>query len=193
MKRGMLFLMSAFASTLFLNVVSAWGGGFYNPRPSDFFNSEWVRFAVVFIVFYALIFFTMKKVFKDGGKQTAVAISLGVSLLITAAAAQQGLLEGYVAEDISALLLLLGIFVFFGFIFRFFFKHSPVAAYFILSGLWLVMFLSDPARAIPYILQTDTILTIYEFIASPFGLLILIGIGAISSLNKRKIHLAYHP
>jgi hypothetical protein len=98
---------------LFMPLVSAYSSSFfsYYRNPVDMFiNSEWIRFLLVFGVFYALVFYSIKGRFEGGkSKGPAVIISFCVALLITIALAQQGLFFGYFGGDFSSWLIFLAI------------------------------------------------------------------------------------
>ena len=72
MKRGQLLSIILLSSILVLTItplISAqfgWGGGYYS-SPLDYLDNEWVIFSLVFLIFFAVIFFTVNRAFKNSG------------------------------------------------------------------------------------------------------------------------------
>ncbi len=107
-----------FVSIFFINLVSAYSyyGWGYSSSPLDYLDNEWVRFTTLFLVIFALVYFSVTKAFKDNQAVAAV-IALGVTLLITVAISQQGLLYTYAGDQFGnwitlvAILLALGFFI----------------------------------------------------------------------------------
>ena len=186
------FFASILSFLLFIFLMSsafAYNGIF---DPTEFFNNTIVRFVFVFILFYAIIFFSVKNAF-HGNKQIAIIVSMVVSLFITAALAQKGILEGQIAEDIGGLLILLGFLALFGFVFRVLYnKISKTAAFVLLFIIWLLLYFGEGDRVLPYFLQTEYVLFVYNILSSWLGLLLLIAAGAtVALINKKKkgVHL----
>ena len=96
MKRGILsiLLLSSILVFTLLPLISSysWGGGGYYSSPLDYLQNEWVIFGIFFLIFFAIIFFTVNKAFKNSA--VAGVIALGFSLLISMVMAQRGLLYG---------------------------------------------------------------------------------------------------
>jgi len=165
--------------------------GFFYFRPEDIFNSEWFRFAIVFILFYAIIFYSLNRVFKEN-RATAIIVSVIASLVITFGFIKQGLLNHYVGSDFAAFLVILGFLIVFGFIFKILFEHAKPAAILLLLAIWFVLFMSDPYNALPYFMHNDIVIRAYEILASWIGLVLLIVVGLLSlgfGGKKHKLHL----
>ncbi len=195
MRRLYWFLSVILSFVLLMPLALAqYGTGYFNI--TDFFNNTIVRFVFIFILFYAIIFFAVKNAF-HGNRQIAIIVSMVVSLFITAALAQKGILEGQIAEDIGGLLILLGFLALFSFIFRVFYtKISKAAAFIMLSIIWLLLYFGEADRALPYFLQTEYVLFVYNILSSWAGLFLLIMAGiAVALIGKKKkgVHLHIKP
>lgn len=90
----------------FISAYSNFGWRYYM-SPGDLLNNEWLRFAIILIIMFAIVFFAVQKTFKN----TAVAgvIAIGVSLLISVAMAQQGLLYSYAGDTLGSIAILVGV------------------------------------------------------------------------------------
>ena len=184
MKRGLVItsLILGLALILIIPLISApsWGGGYYR-SPLDYLENEWIMFGLFFVVFFAIIFYTVNRAFKNPAVSGVIA--LGLSLMISMTMAQRGLLYGYVGEEIGSWLLIVTVLIGVGFLIRFiwesFGKPGTVIA---LIGLWFLLRAFDPYEFLPYELLTDTFIGIYEFFASFLGLIIII-IGSVVALN----------
>jgi hypothetical protein len=156
------------------------GWGYYN-SPLDYLENEWVIFGIVFLVFFAIIFFTVNKAFKNNAVSGVIA--LGLSLMIAMVMARRGLLYGYLGEELGSWILIITILIGIAFLIRFIYesfgKTGTIVALII---LWIFLRSIDPYDFLPYQLLTDTFINIYEFFASIFGGIILI-IGALVILN----------
>ncbi len=168
---------------------------FYFPyfyfRPEDIFNSIWFKFAVVFVLFYAIMLYSLNRVFQ-GSRATSIIVSAVISLLISLSFVRQGFLDYYIGHDFAALLVLLGFLILFGFIFRVLFAHAKPAAFLMLFALWFVLFISEPYDLLPYVLHNEYIIKAYEILASWIGLLLLIVVALVSLAfggKKHKLHL----
>jgi len=182
MKRGYLsiLLLSLTLAFAILPLISAysfgpsWGSswGYYN-SPLDYLENEWVIFGIFFLVFFAIIFYTVNKAFKNSAVSGVIA--LGLSLMIAMVMAQKGLLYGYLGEEIGSWILIITVLIGIGFLIRFvyesFGKTGTVVA---LIGIWIAIRSIDPYEFLPYQLLTDTFINLYEFLASILGLIAII-------------------
>lgn len=152
----------------------SWGSswGYYN-SPLDYLENEWVIFGIFFLVFFAIIFYTVNKAFKNNAVSGVIA--LGLSLLIAMVMAQRGLLYGYLGDEIGAWILIIASLIGVGFLIRFvhesFGKTGTVIA---LIVMWIFLRSLDPYKFLPYQLLTDTFINVYEFLASILGLIVMI-------------------
>jgi len=188
MKRGLtVLLLSLTLVFAILPLISAyswgpsWGSwGYYN-SPLDYLENEWVIFGIFFLVFFAIIFYTVNKAFKNNGVSGIIA--LGLSLMIAMVMAQKGLLYGYLGEEIGSWILIITVLIGIAFLIRFVYESFGKAGTIIaLIGLWIVIISIDPYEFLPYQLLTDTFINIYEFFASISGLIVII-IGALVILG----------
>lgn len=154
------------------------GFGYYN-SPLFFFDNEWVMFGIYFLIFFAVIFYTVNRSFKD--TKIAGVIALGLSLLISITLAQRGWLYSYMGTELGGWILVITVLIAFGFLLRFsyesFGRIGAIAAVLI---FWTVLHGSDPYTVLPIELaNNNVILLIYEFISGYVGLIFLIIISAI--------------
>lgn len=184
MKRGylsILFLSLILVFTITPLISSAsWGGGYYS-SPLDYLDNEWVIFGLFFLVFFAVIFFTVNRAFKNSAVSGIIA--LGLSLMIALVMARRGLLYGYVGDEIGAWILIITVLIGIAFLVRFIYESFGKTGTIVgLIGLWFILRSIDPYDLLPYQLLTDTFVNIYEFFASILGLIIFV-IGGILILN----------
>jgi len=175
-----LSLIIVFTILPLISAYSFGGWGYYN-SPLDYLENEWVIFGIVFLVFFAIIFYTINKAFKNNAVSGIIA--LGLSLMIAMVMARRGLLYGYLGDELGSWILIITILIGIAFLIRFvyesFGKTGTIVA---LIGLWIILRSIDPYEFLPYQLLTDTFINIYEFFASVFGGIILI-IGALIILG----------
>jgi hypothetical protein len=141
-------------------------------------------------LFYTLILFALKDVFRGENRKQGIVISLVCSLLISGAFVKNGFIDGYIGNDLVSLLVLLGVLFIFGIAFRWFFKHSKMSAFFLLFCFWFVLFITEPYEVLPYFLLTDNVETIYRVLGGwvGLGLLLLAGIVSVILSKKRQTH-----
>ena len=186
MERGNLLSSLLILSTIVLLItplISAqfgWGGGYYR-SPLDYLDNEWVIFSLFFLVFFAIIFFTVNRAFHNPAVSGVIA--LGLSLMIALVMARRGLLYGFMGEEIGAWVLIITILIGLAFLIRFIYESFGKTGTMVgLIGLWFVIRIIDPYDLIPYQLLTDVFVNTYEFFASILGLIVLV-IGGILILN----------
>lgn len=163
--------------------------------PQDLLNSAWLRFALVFVIFYAILFFALNRVFRDSNKAVTITISAAISLLVSLSFYQYGYLDSYVGYDMAGLLILFGFLLIFGFIFRLLYmKISKVGAFFLLFCFWLLLFFSDAENFLPYSLLSDPVVYLYDLLGGfvGLGLLVIAALVAIMRKKKNMIHLQHH-
>lgn len=162
------------------------GGGGYYSSPLFFLENEWVMFGIVFIIFFAIIFYTVNKSFKN--PMISGVIALGLGLFISIALAQRGWLNSYMGSEIGAWLLIVAALISIAFAIKFsydsFGRIGAVAAIVI---IWYVLHSNpDPYDILPPELMTDTFTGIYEFVSSWFGLIIAVIAGGIIIAARRQ-------
>jgi hypothetical protein len=156
----------------------SWGMGYYN-SPLYLFENEWVMFGIYFIVFFAVIFYTVNRSFKDS--KIAGVIAFGLSSLISVTLAQRGWLYNYMGGEIGSWILVVTVLIAFGFLLKFSYESfGRIGAIASVIIIWALMHGSDPYEVLPYnIINNGPIIGIYEFVASWVGLIFLIIISAI--------------
>jgi len=181
----------AIISALFLiPVISAYGysgfGNFgYYGSPLDLFQNEWIMFAIIASIFFAAIFYTLFKAFKNKG--IAAIISIGLSLLISVAVMERGLIESYGGGEISSWALFLAAAIGIAFLVKFasesFGKFGAVVTIFL---IWLVLHNFYPEQLLPELLTNiPAFMRFWEwFIIAIFPGLVLWIILAISFGGK---------
>lgn len=95
---------------LALPVISAyWGGGGssgYYDSPLAYLDNEWIRFGIIFLLLFAVIYYAVSKTFKNN--TIALVVAGGVSLLISISMGQRGLLYSYAGDSIGNLAIMVG-------------------------------------------------------------------------------------
>jgi len=176
MKKGKLSVtLLAMTLMVILPLISAysWGAGYYN-SPLDYLDNEWTIFGVIFLVFFAIIYFAVNRSFNNNLISGVVAA--GISLFIALTLARRGILYGYVGNEIGSWVLMLAILVGIGFLIKFAYGSFGIkgtAISFVL--LWYIIHIIDPYEFLPYEILSNTFMNIYEFIASwTFGIILII-------------------
>jgi hypothetical protein len=187
MKKTSVLIFTAILSLfLFLiPMISAQWGGYSYYSPEALFNNEWFYFVLIFAVFFAVIFLSINRTFKNPG--ISVIVAGGLSLLIALTLAKRGLLYGYFGDQLSSWILIATVVIGLGFLIKF--VHNTFGFFGVLVLvliLWFGMHNSDPYIVLPYELSSIEIITnSYIFIGSYFGL--ILGILLVIVLAKSKI------
>lgn len=185
MKRFLFILLSFVFS---FSLVSAYYGG--SPI-FDFLYNENVHFALIFILFFSVVFFSLtRKTFKDA-KGIAVAISFVIAFFISFGIAQRGLYYGYFGETFGTLalafVLLFGMF----FIIRISYDimHN-FGVFFAIGAIFLFTYALDLSYFFPYGVISDFFYTVHNYlnegnIQFGFGIVIAVCVaGALCALFK---------
>src|SRR3990167_9187409 len=168
------FLIIASLLILTPRVFAQWGGWGYYYSPMDYLNSEWVLFAIISLVFFAVIFYTVNKSFHN--KAVAGTIAIALSLLIAMTFSQKMLFMGFIGEDLGTWVFIAVALISMGFIIKFVYEGlGSIGAVVAVIGMWFVLRAVDPYQFFPTSLLTNELfMNIYGFIASIFGLIIVI-------------------
>ena len=174
---------------------------FYNFSPSDILESEWLVFAGVFLVVFAMVFLALSRQFSskkknkafpwltetdNSNKSIVAVISLIIAFFTAAAFVRQNLIEGIFGEALTVWIFLLVLIVLVMLSIPFYkaLKQnvgSSPAVFIMLAGLWAILkFGFDPFQ---YDLPSG-FYDIYEILTDAFWLVILIIIGAVVFLIK---------
>jgi hypothetical protein len=185
--KHIVFLIGVFFSLLVIPLISAYsyGGWGYSGSPLEYLQNQWVMFIIYVIFFFAIIFYTTNKSFKNPPISGVVAAAL--SLFIAIALAQRGWLDAYMGTAIGAWGLLVAALIAVGFAVKFsyetFGRIGSVAAILI---IWFIIFSTDPQNILPQELLTDTFLGVYSFVASWIGLVVVLIISAVLITAQRQ-------
>ena len=187
MKRGNLLILLFGLALLAIPLISAASWGYYD-SPLDYLDNEWVVFGIIFLVFFAIIYYTVNKAFKNNGVSGIIA--LGLSLMIAMIVARRGLLYGYAGEELGSWILIITVLLGIGFLIRFIYtSFGKTGTIIALAGLWILIKSIDPYQLLPYELLTDTFLNIYGFFSSILGGIVLV-VGGIILLNMTDVKTA---
>jgi len=77
-------------------------GGFGGSPLYVLMNDEWAQVAIIFVIFFGVIFFATKKLFKNEAGIAAV-VSVAIALIISMSLYRKGFLFDYLGGDIGAL------------------------------------------------------------------------------------------
>ncbi len=172
---------------LALPLISAqiWGGGMWGYRsPLDYLENEWVTFTILFLIFFAVIYYSINKTTKNPA--VSVIIALGISLFISLALTRRGLLWGY-GQGLDAWVLLGAAIIGIGFLIKFasesFGRAGAIAMVII---VWIILNAVDPYQILPStLLYSDNFMIFYEVLTSIIGGIILVVIAILSSKDKK--------
>ena len=180
-------LTTIFILTLLaLPLISAqtWGGGMWGYRsPLDYLENEWVTFIILFLIFFAVIYYSINKTTKNPA--VSVIVALGISLFISLALTRRGLLWGY-GQGIDAWVLLGAAIIGIGFLIKFAsesFGRAGAIATVIL--IWIILNAIDPYQILPdTLLYSNNFMIFYEVLTSIIGAIILVVIAILFTKGK---------
>jgi len=169
-------ILSLIALCLVLfNVVSAYNGygyGWYSP--SQWLQNEWVVFGLIFVIFFALIFFGVSRTMKENLGVAAV-IAFGLAAFIAFTISQRTMFYGYVGEGLGNWFFIIAILIAAVFFIRFVTNIIGGAGMFLsLFAIWLVLSNVDPYAVLPSEFMYSNYFSFYQFFASSTFLVILI-------------------
>jgi len=161
-----------------LPLISAYrigGIGYYSPI--DYLENEWVLFTILFLIFLSAIFYTLNKTFKNPA--VAMVIAFGLSVLISLAIAQRGLIDIYGGGEISSWALFIAVVIGIGFLIRFSAESfGRVGVSVIVFIIWFIFRSLYPEDLLPSLLiNLPAFIGFYNFLTSIIGLLILIALA----------------
>jgi len=150
--------------------------GYYR-SPLEYLDNEWVMFITILLVFFAIIYYTVNKAFKNN--MVSAVTALGLSLLISVTILRRNLLYGFVGDDLGSWVLLAAAIIAFGFLIRFSYEGLGTPGAIIAAiAVWLFIHNTDPYAVLPYG-ANDTLIWVYEVMVGFRGLFIVIIISAI--------------
>ena len=186
MKPQKTFAIIGILIMLVIPMVAAYSlfGDFLYRSPLDYLENEWVFFSIIFLIFFATIYYTLVKTLKNN--PVAVIVAFGISTFISMAISRRGMFSGY-GGDFDLWVLLIATLIAIAFLMRYigetFGRWAAVLAVFL---LWIVLISVDPINYLPYELASSYIFTVfYEILKSPLGLSILIVFAIIMNAGVR--------
>tara|TARA_Y100000034_G_C6853821_1_gene387689 strand:- start:415 stop:1023 length:609 start_codon:yes stop_codon:yes gene_type:complete len=186
MNKKHLIISLVILGLILLPIISAytWGGGYYS-SPLDYLDNEWVRFGAIFVIFFAISYYTINKSIRNNG--VAAIIALGIALFISLAVARRGLLYGYAGDELGTWVLIVAAITGLAFLVKFAFnafgRYGVIGAILL---LWSLIHFIDPYDFVPYYILGSDFFGIYEFIASWWGFVIIAIISTIIIASKGK-------
>lgn len=157
------------------NVVSAYNGyGYGWSSPAQWLQNEWVVFGLIFVIFFAMIFFGISKTMNENLGVAAV-IAFGLSAFIAFTISQRTMFYGYVGEGLGNWFFIIAILIAAVFFIRFVTNIIGGAGMFLaFFAIWLVLSNVDPYAVLPSEFMYSNYFSFYQFFASSTFLVILI-------------------
>jgi hypothetical protein len=182
MKKGI--AITLLIALLTLPTILAYSFGYYG-GPMQYLENEWTMFTIVFLLFFAVIYFTVNKGFKNNIVSGVIALSL--SLLITMTILRRGLLYGYAGDELGSWMMVVVALVGFGFLIKFAYEaFGAIGSTGAVIIVWMLLQRTDPYYLLPYGVS-DTIYSSYTFLSSFFGLVIMVALAlALAPFMKGK-------
>jgi len=181
-KKLSILLISTILILTILPLIVAYNGfGFdYYSSPVEYLENQWVLFGIIFIILFGVIFYVLNKSFKNPA--VASVIGIGLSLFISMAISQRGLLYNYAGGTLSSWALVIASLIAIAFLLRFakesFGKTGTISTIIL---IWLILHSLDPYDVLPSILANSGFLAVYEFIVGFGGLIIFVILAFIFS------------
>ena len=174
-KKSTILFISAILILSIIPLIAAYNGfgfSFYS-SPETFFENPWIMFSLIFIILFGVMFYVLNKSFGNVGVATAISIAL--SLFISMAVAQRGLLYEYGGGELSSWGLVIASLIAIGFLIRFtnenFGRIGTLSTVFI---IWLILYNLDPYQVLPESLLNSGFFWIYDFLISIWGIIVLL-------------------
>lgn len=163
---------------------SGWGGFGYYRSPMDYLQNDWVIFGIIFILFFTIIYYTTNKSFKNPPSSAVIAAAL--SLFIAMALAQRGWLNNYIGGELGGWVLLGASLIGIGYAVRFAYESfGRIGIAVTLFIIWFIIHSLNPFDVFPAEVLSDLFLEAYDFLASYWGLLIVIIVGIAITKGRR--------
>ncbi len=142
------------ASLLTIPLISAQTWGRYG-SPFDYFDNEWVKFTIVLLVLFFLIYYFVHK--KTDNTPVSVIVGLGIALLLTIALTKRGILDNFLEETIVDWVLIIAVlFVIFFLFYKLAFKEDMYG--YRRFSLWRFIFALILIALIPLFIELEEIL-----------------------------------
>ena len=145
------------------------------------------RFILLFILFFAIVFFAVKNAFGEKNRNIAIIVAFVLSMFITLALVQRGYLFSYFGDDIGAWALIIAVIVAIGLLIKLAYANlGKWGAIVVLALAWFMLLALDPYDYIPLGSGGDTIIGIYDLLTGYWGFLGLILVCLIIGFRKDK-------
>lgn len=189
-------IILGFLILLALPIISAyswsnWGSGYYADSPLAYLDNEWVRFAILFSLLFAVIYFAVHKTFKNS--TISGVVSVGVALLISISLGQRGLLYSYTGDVIGDTAIIIGLLIAGLALVKVIMSNFRGFKGIVLSIISILIILSfvDIDTLLPgsyaYSPFGNFLGNLIDFISNFFGIFLFIGVVAlIIAISKRK-------
>ena len=125
-------------------IVSAYNGWNYGYlSPSNLLDNEWVVFGLIFIVFFAIIFFALGKTFKENKAISAI-VAVALSFFISVIFSRRVSFYGYVGEEVTGWITLIALLIIIVFFLKAMFDLLRVTGLVMgIIGTWLFLHFFD--------------------------------------------------
>lgn len=173
-KKTTLLFLTSIALLVIIPLISAYSFGRFNySTPLDYLENAWIMFGLIFIILFGVIYYVLNKSFKNNA--IAGTISLALSLFISMAIAQRGLLQNYGGGELSSWALVIASLIAIAFLIRFanesFGKVGIMATVLL---IWIIVHNLEPSQVLPYSLLRSGFFVFYEFLTGWVSLFILL-------------------
>ncbi len=178
--------IGVFMGVFFLTFVSAIGGFGYGSGIESLFYSEFFRAAFLFLLFFAILFFSTQRVF-GGSPGIPLVISVSLSFFIVGALVERGFLYGYLGENFGGWVLVFALIIMIGLAIRIAYKNlGKPATIAVLWIIWLALWFADPSDLFYSGDVADFVFLLHDIIISWIGIVLLIVISLIIGFKKKK-------
>jgi len=139
-----------------------------------FLYNQNFQFVLIFAIFFAVIYFSTKKVFK-GETGIAIAVSVAISLIISLAMAKRGMLYDLLGGEIGSWAIVIGFFIVIVFLISLTYSRlGKGGTITIIWLLYLILLYADPGSRIPYGMLSWILGTIYDLMSGWLGIILMI-------------------
>lgn len=186
MKKG--FVALVFLSLIELvSAYNGWGGSWsYGFSPSELLQNEWVLFALVFLLFFAIIYLAIGKPFKEN-RMAALVIAAIISFLIASAFTQRAYFYKGLSEEVFNWVLILAVLIAIVFILRAtLYFIGPIGFAITLLGLWFIFYYEATTSYFLYSLD-EPLYSIAQALVTPIGGVVVGLISILILVNAKKI------
>jgi len=174
----LLILLTASLSIPLALAYNGWYGGWGGPTLEQFFGSEWAQFALVFLLFFGLLFWTLGKTIENKGASAVIAGAL--ALFASFALVRTAYFYGYFGTFIPNIVLAGLVLFILVFLLNILAKRvSPIAVPIVLFLLWLLLRNTSPYEILPYEFLSYTTVNWYNALAGVWGIVLVIIISVI--------------